>query len=524
MNLVEHLIEQARLRPDAPAIVETRDGLDRATSFAALERRSAQVAAKLRDSGLAPGQAVLILHPMSVELYAVLLGVFRLGGVAMFLDPAAGREHLERCCELQPPDALVASPKAHALRLFSAALRKVPRKFVIGPWLPGATSLRAAGRNAVIAGCEPCASEAPALLTFTSGSTGAPKAAVRTHGFLLAQHRVLAHHLQLAPGEVDLTTLPIFLLAHLASGVTSVIPDADLRSPGTVAAAPVLSQITRLGVTRVAASPAFFERLLAPAASGPDPLQGLRKIFTGGAPVFPRLLERLAQAAPHALVEAVYGSTEAEPIAHLPVSEMATEDRWTMRKGGGLLTGRPIPEIRLRILGDRWGRPIGPFTAGELERASLPPGQPGEVVVAGDHVLKTYLHGQGAAETKFSVEGEVWHRTGDAGKLDEQGRLWLLGRCAATVRDRRGELHPFAVECVAMEHPEVRRAAFVSLKDKRILAVEDESGWNETVATALSQELGWAGLDELRRVPHLPVDRRHNAKIDYPALRKLLQD
>ena len=70
-----------------------------------------------------------------------------------------------------------------------------------------------------------------ALITFTSGSTGAAKAAVRTHGFLLAQHAVLARDLELQAGEVDLTTLPIFVLANLASGVCSVIPDVDMRAP-----------------------------------------------------------------------------------------------------------------------------------------------------------------------------------------------------------------------------------------------------------------------------------------------------
>ena len=76
--------------------------------------------------------------------------------------------------------------------------------------------------------------ETPALVTFTSGSTGAPKAAVRTHGFLLEQHRVLAESLRLTPDDLDLTTLPIFVLANLGSGVCSLIPDADLRHPGAI--------------------------------------------------------------------------------------------------------------------------------------------------------------------------------------------------------------------------------------------------------------------------------------------------
>jgi acyl-coenzyme A synthetase/AMP-(fatty) acid ligase len=243
MNLVEILGEQVRKRPQAAAIVETKRGADRVTRFAELDRNSGQVAALLRKEGIGPGDPVLIFHPMSAALYAVLLGVFRIGAVAMFLDPSAGREHIERCCELQPPKALIASPTAHLLRLVSGALRRVRRKFVVGPWLPGATSLSEAGREPALTTCESCDAATPALLTFTSGSTGLPKAAIRTHGFLLAQHRVLERHIQLVEAEVDLTTLPVFLLANLASGVTSVIPDADLRAPGNVRPEPILSQI-----------------------------------------------------------------------------------------------------------------------------------------------------------------------------------------------------------------------------------------------------------------------------------------
>jgi acyl-CoA synthetase (AMP-forming)/AMP-acid ligase II len=370
---------------------------------------------------------------------------------------------------------------------------------------------------------EVCAHDTPALLTFTSGSTGLPKAAVRTHGFLLAQHAVLHKHIQLVPGEIDLTTLPIFLLANLASGVTSVIPDADLRKPGAIHPEPVLDQIRRHKVTRTAASPAFFERLLAAPQPARNALGHLRKVFTGGAPVFPRLLDRLSESAPDATVEAVYGSTEAEPIAHLDAKSISGQDREAMRCGNGLLTGRPIPEIRLRVIRDRSKEPIQGLSSAAFDSISLPAGQPGEIVVSGDHVLSGYLHGHGDAETKFAVDGRIWHRTGDAGKMDESGRLWLLGRCEARVHDGRGELYPFAAECVANEEPSVRRAAFVAHMDRRLLVVEPSEGFDDTTLISLKRSLSWAALDEILLVEKLPLDRRHNAKVDYPALRRLLE-
>ncbi len=512
MNIAGILAEQAQQRPEAPAIIEASG----TTTFAELDRRSRQAAALLRAAGIGAGDAVLIFQPMSAELYTALLAVFRLGAVAMFLDPSAGRAHLEACCALQAPRALVAAAKAHLLRLRSAALRRIPAKFSIGWWVPGAKRWRALEQGAPLEECAPVNAETPALLTFTSGSTGRPKAAVRTHGFLIEQHRVLARSIALEAGEVDLATLPIFTLANLASGVTSVIPDADLRRPGAIEAAPVLRQIRRYHITRCAASPAFFERLL---EADDGALQSMRKMYTGGAPVFPALLTALRQQASGAVVEAVFGSTEAEPIAHVEEREISAEDRAAMIAGRGLLTGEPVREIQLRILRNRWGTPLGPWTGEEFARECEPASAAGEIVVAGGHVLHGYLHGQGDEETKFRVDGVVWHRTGDAGYLDERGRLWLLGRCAARIEDARGTLWPFAVECAAMNVEGVVRAALAQVDGRRVLAVQVRSVDAERIRAALT----WAQLDEVRTVPRIPLDKRHNAKVDYPALREMLK-
>jgi acyl-CoA synthetase (AMP-forming)/AMP-acid ligase II len=459
---------------------------------------------------------------MSAELYVVLLGVFRLGAVAMFLDPSAGREHIEQCCALQPPRALIASPKAHLLSLVSGALRRVPHKMVIGQWLPGTIPLSRAWHHEALVSDEPCNADTPALLTFTSGSTGQPKAAVRTHGFLLTQHRILEKHLQLVPGEVDLTTLPIFLLANLASGVTSVIPDADLWRPGSIAPALVLDQIRRLAVTRSAASPAFFERLLR-GDGATDALAGLRKVYIGGAPVFPRLLRRLQQAAPQARTEAVYGSTEAEPIAHIAARDITDADQAAMLRGRGLLVGPAVPEIRLAVLCDQWGAPLGVLNDSEFAALRQPVDAAGEIVVTGEHVLKGYLNGRGNEETKFKVADTIWHRTGDAGSIDARGRLWLLGRCSARISDEHSALYPFSVECVAQEQAGIRRAAFIAVHRKRVLAIELDGHLAGNPEASLRESLAWAHLADIRVFLSLPVDRRHKAKIDYPALRRLLE-
>jgi acyl-CoA synthetase (AMP-forming)/AMP-acid ligase II len=193
-----------------------------------------------------------------------------------------------------------------------------------------------------------------------------------------------------------------------------------------------------------------------------------------------------------------------------------------MLAGRGLLIGVPVAAIQLRILRDQWGKPLGPYSRAEFEGLCCPAGEPGEIVVSGGHVLSGYLHGKGDEETKFHVEGEVWHRTGDAGYLDAEGRLWLLGRCVARIRDAHGDLWPFAAETAVYQDPQVRRAAVVAYKGKRILAIEFYDGKGSRDPAALNSALGWAHLDEVRVCKQIPVDSRHNAKIDYPSLYKLL--
>lgn len=533
MNIAQILSAQASAQPDVPAVIDVRRGQTRTLSFAALEHDAMRGVALLHACGLRPGDAALILQPMSAELYTILLAVFRLGLTAMFLDPSAGREHIEQCCALQSPRTLIASPKAHTLCLLSPALRRVPVHISTGVALPGAVSWsRACG----FAPCEeiaPCAPDTSALLTFTSGSTGRPKATARTHGFLRAQHRVLEKNIALQAGEMDLATLPIFVLANLASGVCSLLPDADLRRPAAIDPAPIIAQIRAHQPTRAGAAPAFWERLIEGCQSRGETLSSLRKIYIGGAPVFPGLLRSLQEAAPRAEIVAIYGSTEAEPIAHIMARDIAADDVEATRSGRGLPAGRAVEEIQLRILPDCWGRPIGPFTRAQFDTMCLAAEEPGEIVVSGAHVLHGYLHGQGNAETKFEVEGERWHRTGDAGYLDAAGRLWLLGRCAARIEDEHGVLYPLAVECAAQEHPGVRRAALAARGGQRVLVVEPRGVEPRGVEprsshvrhdwTLLRQSLAWAHIAAIRILKRVPVDARHNAKVDYLALQRLIE-
>jgi acyl-CoA synthetase (AMP-forming)/AMP-acid ligase II len=522
MNLLELLRRQAERCPDLPALVDRR-GRDRRTlTVTELDRASSRAAALLRQASLRPGDGVLLLVPMSIELYIALLAILRLGLVALVPDPSAGLTGLDRACAAWPPRAFIGGARAHALRLVSPPLRAIPIPIAIGWSIPGAIRWNPAGGGAEELPIYDCLPEAPALVTFTSGSTGAPKAIVRSHGLLLAQLGAVQSCLEPAPGERELTTLPMFVLANLGSSATSLLPAVSLRRPGAADPAPLAAQIASEQPSRLLATPALLERLADHCLERGMRWTSVRGIVCGGAPILPRLIEKLHRVAPAAEVSLVYGSSEAEPIARLRTADLSAEDWSAIRGGRGLPAGGAVPGIQVRILEDRWGTPIGAQSRAAFEAASLPPGRAGEIVVSGPHVVPGYLRGIGDRESKIAVEGAIWHRTGDAGYLDARGRLWLLGRCAARIRDARGTLYPLGVEAVAGECPGIRRAALLELNARRILVIEATRRIDPGNLADLRRRLSWAHLDEIRAVRQMPVDHRHNAKVAYQTLAQAL--
>lgn len=517
-NLAATLRARAALHPDRIAIIDTdRHGRDRAWSYSRLADTAARVASGLQARGLRPGDGVLVLQPMSGELYAFLIGAWQAGLVCLFIDPSQGRAHLSACVQRWRPRALFGVAKAHWFSFAVSGLRRGLARIRTDGWAPGCVSweqLVAAEPSAEIA---PGDAATPALVTFTSGSTGTPKTIVRTHGFLHAQHAAIAEAIALRDGEVDLTALPIFLIANLGSGLTSVIPAGDVAKPGAIDPVPVAAQIARHGITRGGASPAFWLRF-ASAPAGHEALARLRTIYTGGGPLWADDLAKLRAVAPDTRLVCVYGSTEAEPIAEIDADEsLAAPEAARL-----LPAGHVRPEIRCAVLRDRWGQPRASLDAAGFDAERLPAGEVGEIVVSGEHVVSGYLGGLGDEETKFRVDGTVWHRTGDAGLFDAEGRLWFAGRCAARVNVEGRVLYPAEFEVPLRGLAGLRRTATLEVAGQARLAIEtDDARLVETVTARLAaQDLPAPRIHVLKR---LPLDKRHNAKIDYAALRRLLE-
>jgi olefin beta-lactone synthetase len=472
MNLLEPILAEIAARGARTAIVT---GNGEQASYVDLVARSEALAAKWRREGLRAGDRVLVAMPVGIPLYASLVALWRLGAVAVFPEPALGLAGLRHALAVTRPRGFLAAGWFRLLRYALPDLWRVP--LMLTPDGHGG-----AGR---FDGVETVDAEHPALISFTSGSTGRPKAIVRSHRFLALQNARIAE--LLAPQRedcVDLVGFPVFVLANLSLGITSVLPNWSLRRQERAEAAPIVRHMRDHGVNRILVPPSICAKL----ADGPDfPLDA---VFTGGGPVFPDLLERLSSSFPQAEIVSVYGSTEAEPIAHQKLGETSAEDWQAMRNGGGLLAGKPIAEIEVKIV-------------------------EGEIVVTGDHVNKGYLDEADNRDTKLELEGTVWHRTGDAGRLDAEGRLWLLGRRNGGV----GGHFPFSVEAAARYWPGVRQVALTSVDGAPVLAISGDAGslplWRKNAAS----------LGDIRVValPAIPLDKRHGSKVDYPALRAALR-
>lgn len=516
MNLVNHLSNRASKHPDRIALIDANQSIRYGELYSYVCGASNQ----LQQDGLGSGDTVLILQPVGIPLYVSLLAAFHAGLSVMFIDPSAGKMMLRNSLTLHPPKAFIGTGKAHLLRLTTPEIRHIPRHYHSTGWAPFSRKWKAQSKADCAKHIPPVDStpESLALITFTSGSTGMPKAAGRTHGFLLAQHKALAESLDYVEGEIDLVTLPIFTLANLASGLTSVLADTDLRYPARADSSAIEKQCREYQVTRCAASPAFFAKLFRD-----QRLPDFQAIYTGGAPVFPNLLDEIQSARPAMDVVTVFGSTEAEPIAHIRWKDTSDDDHKKMLVGKGLLVGKPVSATRLRIIPDQSGQEIKPMSEDDFDTLQLPCGEIGEITVTGDHVLKGYLNGKGNEESKIKVGNEIWHRTGDAAWIDTSGRVWLVGRCGAAIeRPHKNPIYPFGVECSAMSYPGVERCALIRHKDRITLFIE--GNLDSSHEADLLSRLTSLGVEKIQSIPHIPVDKRHNAKIDYPALHTAVKD
>lgn len=525
-NVISFLQRAARRVPDRLALIIGKE--DRA-SFADLWERVDRISAGLGSAGISPGDRVIVMIPMSLELYAVMLGLLKLGAVAVFVDPWIGRKQIAAFAAFADPRGFAGIGKSHLLRLLDGRLRRIPVTVTTGGRLfrwPARLSLGNLESKAGDGRVHPVTADDPALITFTSGSSGLPKGTNRTHRFLTAQHEALKHEFPADDRDVDMPMFPVFALNNLALGISSVVPRMDFGQVAEVDPSVILQQMRDYGVTTSTASPPFFDRLAIHVEAHPEIRPRLRRILTGGAPVSDDQLRLWQRSFPGTEIVVVYGSTEAEPVAHIHAAERLEAISDIHPDSPGFCVGRPTDRVRtrvIRIVPDR----VVPDDDLDVAEHDI-----GELCVTGDHVCKDYFRNPDAGRENKLVEGDgtVWHRMGDTGYFDRRGRFWLVGRVHSTIIRGGIAVHPQILEQSANPgDSRIRRVAAVGLPDvelgeRVVLVLETTAGNGLRVEVEERVKRSGQIVDDIILTSEpIPVDPRHNSKIDYSKLRSRLQ-
>ncbi len=533
VNVAAHLPAQAASHPDTLAIVQPGglggDGKvrNRRYTFQELNAESDCLAAGLEQFGISRGMRTVLMVPPSLEFFTLTFALFKIGAVIVLIDPGMGIKNLGVCLREAEPEAFIGIPKAHVARCLLGWSRATIRHCItVGPRLGWSGVTLAQVRRTGVSlptyrMAETHAGELAAIL-FTSGSTGVAKGAVYTHGIFAAQVGMLRQLYGILPGEIDLPTFPLFGLFGPALGMTSILPEMDPTRPATVDPRKIIHAIEHFGVTNLFGSPALIRRVGQYGVSQGVKLPTLRRVISAGAPVPATAIEHFTSLLADGVeIHTPYGATEALPVCSIGGKEILNETRYKTAEGAGVCVGRPVEGMTLKIICIS-DNPIPEWNDG-LE---LPRGEIGEIVVQGPVVTRSYYNRpESTALAKImDPAGGFFHRMGDLGYIDEQGRVWFCGRKSQRVVTAKGTLFTIPCEGVFNAHPAVYRTALVGVLHhgtmEPVLCVEREQGVALSTEK-LRQELlalgaAHAHTRDIHTIlfhPAFPVDIRHNAKI-----------
>jgi acyl-CoA synthetase (AMP-forming)/AMP-acid ligase II len=527
VNFAATLCGRARAHPQRIALIVPtgrRPGRRLEWHFATydeLASRARQYATGLGRLGVRPGDRVLYLLPPSFEAYAVFYALLRIGAVPVLLDPRMGLRRLLACIESVRPGVMIAVPQVHALRAFFRRPFASSRIHVTAGrrWFWGGVALARCLANDVSMNGAPTDPGDPSFLPFTSGSTGTPKAVFYDHAMLRHQAQIMSEVCGWREAMRVVMCFAPFVPYALADGLTVILPDIDFSRPATADPRRIVDATVTHEAQCAFASPVIWMRVARHCERRGASLPTLERAVTAGAPAPVALHRRLRPSLhQHGQLYTPYGATEAMPLTTAATVELA--ETWTRtREGYGICIGRPLTGVDLSII--RLTDDAIPVWTDDLR---VNDGAIGEIAVDSAVVSPAYPDRRDeTAMTKIQRDGRVVHRTGDLGRLDEEGRLWFCGRKAHLINSRRGIVGPVALEGIFNEHPAVFRAAAVGLGSPGLqtaaLCVELERGTKFTWALeadilALARGTSFEGL-VTRVLPHrgFPVDIRHNSKI-----------
>lgn len=503
-----------------------------------------RIAAGLKEMGIKKGDNIIIFIPMSLYLYAAMFAVQKIGAVAVFLDSWARRDQMGVAVDIVSPAAIISVEKAFEYLAKVEAISNIPKKIVAGPHdrkNPIYTkTLEELMLTHDYAEAEPVESEHTALITFTTGSSGTPKGADRTHRFLAAQHYALNRHLPYENGDADLPAFPIFSLNNLAAGVKTVIPAFDVGSPSEDDAIILLKQFEETQTTATTLSPSLLRALYNYCLKEGITLDKLKRVVTGGAPVSNDDVRSMKMVAPNAEVLVLYGSTEVEPMAHIEAAEMLAQEEKDKNRDerfvpDGVNVGKFDSGLEVKYIKIHH-EPIEIKSDEEWQDFEVPHGEVGEIIVSGEHVCEKYYNNiEATKQTKIKDhQGKTWHRTGDLGRVDQAGDLWLVGRVHNAINRAGSYQFPVRAEFVLKKSDKIKKAAYLGVPDSElgektiaVYSLKEEATKEKDQAHKEAKDLlEFNGIlfDKLLCVDDIPMDPRHHSKVEYGILRKTLTE
>ncbi len=423
----------ARDNPQRTAIV---DGARKA-SYGELWARVEDLACHLRACGLQPGQRVALALPNRIEAVVATYATWQAGGVAVPLNVQA------RARDFLP--WLQHSGASHVIH--EAGHRDIELALDQAGSMPGrivAIEGEALGipRSDAQSMPAPASGSEPALILYTSGTTGAPKGVTLSHDNLLANVLAVAAYLDLGHDDRVLSVLPFYyaygasvLHTHLISGACVIL------APNLLFPQLVLDTAVREHATSFSGVPSTYALLLDHLAGSGHDLSGLNCLTQAGGAMSPALTHRVRTAFPTARLFVMYGQTEATSR----ISWLHPED--LERKLGSV--GTPVQGVEWKIVREDGENAVA--------------GEDGDVWVRGPNVMLGYWDNP---EATASVLHQGWLRTGDMGHLDEDGFLFLLGRRGDMIKTGAHRVHPSDVEEVISEIPGITEVAVVGIDDE----------------------------------------------------------
>jgi acyl-CoA synthetase (AMP-forming)/AMP-acid ligase II len=527
LNIANLVREMAHNFPDAVAVIVQNGAhlssgpkISAQLSFSQLQNSIDAAARGLLDQGFQPGMRVAVMVKPGIEFLQVVFSLFTIGATVVVVDPGLGLKGIGSCLKEVKPDAFIGIPLAQMARiLFGWGKTSIRKTITVGSSIFGTRWSDVLRKGSVLKTPLVCNAVDPAAILFTSGSTGVSKGVVYEHEQFHAQVQLLKSLYQIAPGEIDLPTFPLFGLFSPALGMTAVIPEMDFTKPAKTDPYKILGAIRHFKVTNLFASPALLRRL----ASLPKDINfsTLNRILSAGAPVPARDIANLANRLnPGIHLHTPYGATESLPVATISSAVILSETQQFTSSGKGVCVGKPVEGIDVRIIKiddaafENWS-----------ESLRVMPGEIGEMVVRGPVVTKHYFNRpvQTNLAKILDADGQTLHRMGDLGYFDTDGRLWFCGRKSQRVSSANKLFHTVPIEGIFDSVPGVFRSALVGIGpvgfQLPVVCVEKEKGMfsdQELLSNLASRALLYPQTKDITKFlihPSFPVDIRHNSKI-----------